>query len=1172
MKVPPPLRLLLWSIAGCVGLILLTLVVATLALPGWLTGQGARLAGHALGREVRIEQARFQPWRLAVVLQGVQVAGVHPDQAPLFTLERLDVAASLRSLLHGRGVVESLTLQAPVLRLSRLADGHYDVDDLIQRFSRPSDGSPPSFAVYNLTLQDGRVLFNDRPVQRQHELSGLQLRLPFLSTLASDVTVQVEPHLSGRLDGVAFDSQAQAQPFAKTPNARLNFKLDGLDLAPLAAYLPSSLPLRWSQGQLDVTLALDFSEPPKAAPQLKLSGQVVLSHMQITTPDGQARLGWQRLIVPLTEVQPLRRQVALGAVRWEAPVATWHPVNLAPTLPTHSAQPGDPWVIRLAGAEVVDGRWNSPQVALEAVQLQLGAAAWPLTEPVRAETRLRWAQSTLSAQATLAPQTLAIHADLQQFALERLAPWLALPGRARLAGKLSGRADLQLDQPWASGAAARATLQLTGLDLADLRLDLPAAPESLLTVGRVQLDQAHIDPATRRVQLGQLQLMAPRAALARDANGRINAMALLPPASTTPAASSPWGLQLAGLAVQRGSLHWQDAAVPEGAALAVEALQLQLGPLSWPQGGPVVTRLSAQLAPLGARDRPVLASGGSLQWQGQLGLTPLAVQGRLKTEGLPLHLFGAYLDPAFGLNLQRAEIGLQADLSARQRRDGTGPASEGWQVQVSGDLRVAPLALQQARIVDGRRVIGEDLLRWRALQLDRLQLSLAPGAAPSVSVRNAVLEDLYARLIINEQGRFNLRDLQPAEAVAVRPAEPGSAAESAVAVRPAASATPASPAVGPPLQVAVEHTELRGGLVDFTDRFIRPNYSARLSELTGTLGAFASGNPATAPLTVRGKVAGTGLLEIDGQINPGGPLAMNLRANATDIELVPLSPYAGKYVGYEIERGKLSTRLQYQIEPGGSLTASNQIVLNQLTFGDRVESPFATSLPVRLAVSLLKDRNGVIDLNLPVQGSLNDPQFSVGGIVWQLFVNLLSKAVTAPFSLLMGSETTQESQIAFAPGAPEPLALEPLERMAQVLKDKAAVELTLTGWAHPRAEADAVRERRLAAKLAAESAASPEAALKRLYQATALADKPKNLLGLAKDLPPDQMRARLKAHETVDDETLRQLAVARAVSVRDALLARGVPNARVFVAAPKLCDASCEASWQPHVELSLGTP
>lgn len=1123
----------------------LLLLIVTLALPGWVTGRGAALASEALGRPVSIEEASFQPWRLALIVEGLSIGGAAPQQPPLFKLQKMDAALSLRSLLRGRAVIESLSLTRPELRVARVAEGRYDIDDLIQRFAA-KPGAPeeadPEFAVYNIELTDGRVLFDDRPVQRKHELAGLQLALPFMSTLPADVKVKVQPHLSGKLDGVAFDSRAEALPFDDDVSARLSFKFSGLDLAPLAAYVPASAPFRLGGGRLDVDVALDFAERAKQVPGVKLSGLIRLHELALTQPDGQALLDFKRLSLPLTDVQPLRRQLGFGAILLESPSAWLRP--LPAVSGEASAAAATPWQFSLARLEVKDGRFTvNKDLALEAIQLKLGAAAWPLKLPAQLDASLRLDQATLTAQAKLSPELLQADAELNGLAVERLAPWLPLPGGAKLAAGISAKAGLSVKNPLAEGATDRVQLTLTELQVRDARLGLAGAPR-LMTLASAQLDKASIEPAARTITLGTLTLDAPRAQLAREAGGLLNIAGLLPPDSAASAAGPGWKLQLAGLAVERGALRWQDAAVPAGVApvaLTAEPLRLQLGALSWPATSPVQAQITTQLAALGSNDQPIAASAGSLQWSGRVGLAPLSAIGTLQAKALPLHLLNAYLDPAWGLQLQRAELGLKAEVTAQQ-------ADSAWTASVGGDVRIGPLALLQTRVVDGQRVVGEDLLSWQSLQLDGLKLALAPGAPPRLAVKDALLEDAYARLIVNDQGRFNLRDIGPAEA----------------------AAAPASAASAPQPEFAAERIRVNRAIVDFNDRFVRPNYSARLTELQGSLGAFSSTSTAMAPLTLKGKVAGTGLLEIDGQLKPGAPLAMDIAANATDIELAPLSPYAAKYAGYAIERGKLSTRLRYKVEPGGQLVASNQIILNQLTFGERVDSPDATSLPVRFAVALLKDGNGVIDINLPVSGSLNDPEFSVGGLVWKLFLNLIGKALTSPFALFSGSDAPEEAQISFAPGGTELGDVAKLDRVAKLLIDKPGVQLTLTGWSGIAAEGQALREQRLASALKAENAATPDAALKRLYEATKLPNKPKNLLGLAKDLPPAQMRGLLLGSYAIDEEALRQLAVARAIAVRDALLARGAPNARVFLAAPKLCDQGCDETWRPHVELSLG--
>ena len=1146
MTVPrSPLRKALWALAAVSGVLTLLLLIVTLALPGWLTGRGVQLASERLGRVVQVEEAQFQPWRLALVLQGVRVAGAGTAQPPLLTLDRLDAALSLRSLLRGRLVVESVTLDRPALRLVRTAPGRYDIDDLLQRFAAPADASAegPQFAVYNIELRDGHIVFDDRPVRRQHELAGLNLALPFLSTLPADVQVQVQPRLRGVLDGVAFDSQAEALPFAEVSRGRLAVKLAGLDLAPLAAYLPDSVPLRLQAGRLDVDLALDFAEQPRQAPSVKLSGVVELHDLALAQADGAPWFKARRLRLPMADVQPLRRQLALGDVVVEAPDLLWR--ALPPTAPQTPASA--PWQGGMASLAIQAGRFTWQTLTLDDIDIQSGAVGWPLKAPAVVQARLRLDQARLSAKASVSPEALQADATVSDLALDRLGAWLPLPGGARVKAVLSTDLAVTIAEPLAPGAADRARLTIAGLRLADARLSLPGAP-ALARLTSATLDQASLDPTTRSLTLGQLKLEGPRLQLAREADGRLNIDPLRAPAGSPSSSAPAWQFRLAGLSVDGGALRWRDLAVPaamRAIAVAVEPVQLKLGALSWPAAAPVSAQLSAQLAPLGGDERPVTASAGTLQWSGRVAFAPLALSGAVQSRALPLHVFNAYLDPSWGLQLQRAELGARAEFDARQESSGD------WSARIDGDLRIGPLALLQARVIDGQRVVGEDLLSWQSLQLDGVQLALAPGAAPRIAVKDAQLDDAYARLIINEQGRFNLRDIRPADAAR-------------------AASAPEAAASAPAPAFSAERIRVNRGIVDFTDRFVRPNYSARLSELQGSLGAFSSTSPDMAPLTIRGKVAGTGLLEIDGQLKPGAPLAMDVAANATDIELAPLSPYAAKYAGYAIERGKLSTRLRYQVQPGGELQASNQIILNQLTFGERVDSPDATSLPVRFAVALLKDRDGVIDVNLPVSGSLNDPQFSVGGLVWKLFLNLIGKALTAPFSLFGGSDQPEEAQVFFQPGGAELAAVDQLDRVAKLLIERPGVQLSLTGWAGIAAESQAMREQQLDRALRAENAPTPDAALKRLYQAARLPTKPRNALGLLKDLPPEQMRGLLLGSYSVDDEALRQLAVARATAVRDALLARGAPNARVFLAAPKVCDQACDETWRPHVELSLG--
>jgi hypothetical protein len=399
---------------------------------------------------------------------------------------------------------------------------------------------------------------------------------------------------------------------------------------------------------------------------------------------------------------------------------------------------------------------------------------------------------------------------------------------------------------------------------------------------------------------------------------------------------------------------WQDAGAggPEPVALDVQRLKLGLRDLQWP----AVRQSSAQLQGSALVTTPGdKSAAGRLSWQGRLGLGPWSWRGQAKVEHFPLHAVAAYGGTALPVSIAHADAGWAGSVGATL-------ADAGLSLALKGDARLTDLRLYARQTPDAAR--GDELLRLAGAGASGVQITIAPGQRTQVALGEARLTDFYARLSVDEAGHFNLADLNAAPTPPVTPA---------ATVAPVAPvATSASAPAGPALDLAVAGVQLASGRVDFSDHFIRPNYSAALSELTGRVGAFRTGTREMAAVELRGRVAGTGLLDIRGALNPmAKPLALDVQARASELELAPLSPYAGKYAGYAIERGKLSMDVSYRIDADGRLEAKNQLVLNQLDFGDRIESPDATKLPVLLAVALLKDRNGVIDLPISARTILS---------------------------------------------------------------------------------------------------------------------------------------------------------------------------------------------------------
>ena len=637
-----------------------------------------------------------------------------------------------------------------------------------------------------------------------------------------------------------------------------------------------------------------------------------------------------------------------------------------------------------------------------------------------------------------------------------------------------------------------------------------------------------------------------------------------------------------------------DIAQLKARAAGIELLGSELGKK------PIPLSLSLNLAQ-GQADAAgltkVASDAAQINLRGQLALAPLALQLEGQLQRLPIHAVEPYFGEALNIDLLKLDASYSGKFQLAQT-----PA--GLQVKLAGDAVLEELqtTLRGAALAaSSGGVAGDELLNWRALNVKALAVDMTPGAPLKVDVGEAALTDFFARILISEQGRINLADIVKSDpsAVTTTLSATNSVAPRADSIPPGGIKSTQNPPSGnaPEPIINIGQISLINGKVFFADRFIKPNYAANLSELTGRLGAFSSqpkdGTVQMAPLELRGKAEGTAQLEILGQLNPlAKPLALDITGKVRDLELAPLSPYSVKYAGHGIERGKLSVDVKYLIKPDGQLTASNNIVLNQIRFGDKVEGA-PNSLPVKLAVALLADRNGVIDINLPIQGSLNDPQFSIGPIVFKLIINLVVKAITSPFSLLasaVGGGGDELSQVAFAAGSaqiPE-AAKAGLDKVVKALQDRPALKMTVIGQASAEVERDGFKKERLKSLVAAEkrrslvssgsganatqtaaitvSDAEYPALLKEVYKRSDVT-KPRNAIGLVKDIPVADMEALLLASLPVTEQAMQDLATARGVAVRDHLASKGLPSDRLFLGAAKAVGSA--EKWSPRAELSL---
>ncbi|WP_422823610.1 DUF748 domain-containing protein [Variovorax rhizosphaerae] len=935
----------------------------------------------------------------------------------------------------------------------------------------------------------------------------------------------------------------------------------------------------------------------------------------------------------------LPKNPATGAPEKPAPKPDADDAAAVPKAPAAT-----PWKIEVDKFALSDGNigWHDetvkPAAGVEMTGLGVHATGiqWPMEKPASFSGGLAIGGAGLKFEGQGTDKAATVKAQVEALPLSLAAPYLAQSLEPTLDGKLGGEVEIAWTQPELKFKANKVSID---------GLALSQGKTALASVGRFELTDAVADMTQHTLAIGTFSANQPKVRVERDKEKRwmFERWLKTPSGNGQPAGEAakvaapkptdagsakanpntrPWGLTIGNLLIDGGAVSYADDAASTPVAVEITAL-----------------KVSAQkLAPNTATSSPLEVSGrigagrsdpGKFLYKGNVVLKPVSAEGRLEVGSFPVHAFKAYYSDALNVDVRRAFASYRGTVNYAQML-------AGMSAKVVGDLAVDDLRINSVQLTQspGFDRSNNQLLGWKTLGLRGLQVTLAPSTPPRVDVRETSLTDFFARVIVDPTGRLNLQDLTKKgeqegiakAAAAPQPATPttqrkfggvritsrtppgsttgepppaelmvggGAPAPAPTSAAPVAAAQPEDTGMKPVINFGP--MSLVNGKIDFTDLFVKPNYSADLSELTGKLSAFSSnppkgstGSPELADLELRGKAQQTASLEITGKLNPlAKPLELDITAKMRELDLAPLSPYSAKYAGHGIERGKMSMDVNYKIAPDGQLIATNKLILNQLQFGDEV--PGATrTLPVRLAVALLADRNGVIDVDLPLRGSLNDPQFSIGPLIWKAIVNLIVKAATAPFALLTGGGGGggDGSSIVFDPGSAtlNAAAKESLDKIAKAMIDKPGLRLTVSGTASLEQERIPYQKARLrqltqaekrrvavrAGKDAAEVSPVTDAEYPDLLTAIykrADITKPRNMVGLARDLPVADMENLMITNIPVDEEVIRQLAVERGGEVRDYLLAQKVPTERLFLGAVRVQAGAGES--KPGAELKL---
>ena len=1138
----------------------------------------------ALHRKATVRNIRFHPFELSISILGLEISERGAGRTWILA-EEVFANVQLASIFRGGPVLGEVRIVKPYVNIVRRPDGSYNFSDLVEEFTgKPAKESKHlKYSINNIQVVGGRLDFDDGPKKTRHEVRGIDLAVPFVSNLPYYVERYVQPSFSAVVNGNAVSLKGRSKPFSDSRESAFDVKLMDLNVPFYLGYLPIRREYEVPSAFLDVMAVVSFAQPKGKPPTVRVEGDVMLRELRLRGNDKSPMVHLPLIKVSISPSDIVSREFRIASIlvkdpEIDAAIDRNGRLNLLVLSPWKDKK-NDTADRAVPPAGRAESAGPALKLAIDAIRLSGGkvrfsdaSRATPfrtfLTEiridVDRLDTRKEKSSDILLAFRTEAGEAFDLKgylsidplssmgtAALGKVVLKKYAPFYESAVRFDVAsGSLDVRSDYRFTRKDDETGILFSGLSAT---LSDMRLKHRDEEEDFLKIPAAKVTDASIDPSRREIVVGTAATEGGTLAVRRAADGGTNVARLLageqaaagdrasaPSAGNSAgnaAAGKPWAVTLRTATIDRYAVRFEDRTTDPPVELSLDRLRLHAENIATERNRKGKLSFST-----------TVEREGNVSLGGAFSIAPPSLTAKVRVAGFPIGPVQPYFTDKVKILVTGGSVSAEGNISV----DAVKGAPTG--VGYKGEASVNGFSS-----VDKAR--GEEFFRFSTLHLGGVDARIPPAR---VVIDEIALSDFFSRIIVSPDATLNVQGIvaKAAEAPDNAPAKPVSAFAGNAAKPPAAG-------------TKIGTVTLQGGTILFSDQYVKPNYTASLVEIGGRISGLTSEEGLQADVDLRGKLENSAPLEIRGKINPlSENLFVDLTVDFKDMDLSPLSPYAGRYAGYGIRKGKLALGLKYRIEKK-KLDAENKVFLDQFTFGEAVDSPDATKLPVRLAVALLKDRKGEIRLDLPVTGRIDDPEFSVWGVVLKIVVNLLVKAATSPFALLgaLFGGGEELAWLEFDPGlsVPPPADAGKIAGLAKALDERPALKLEIEGHVDLERDKEALRQLSFRRKVAAQKvkdiarrwAGAPaidnvrvEPAEYPKYLARAYKEgkfpKPRNILGMARDLPVPEMEKLMLTHTRVTDDDLRQLALLRASGVRDRLLASGkVEPERIFLVEPK---------------------
>lgn len=1154
-----------------------------------------------LNMEVTIQDAACNPFLLSASLEGVDIKD-KDDQTSCFKSDKLFIRVCPTTIIRFIPVLAEIRVENPVLAIVRDADGALNCippvqsDETESQDEKESSGQVPGFILKTVSVIDGIIRFEDQMVGGSHQISRLNFLLPYLSSQQDKLEETADMTLKFLLNGSDVQINLSASPFASEPEFNTRIATGDIDLIKYLSY--ASLPAGVNIKTLEANTTLDTSlKVTKEDLAFIIEGEVNLLNASVLNQSEQEVLGFSKLGVKILPSDVLKLGINLDQIQLNSPRATVirhadQSINLN-NMFAGSRQSADTTReemtavdedksaqvnIKKNGTEKPDKN-NGLKLKLNQLVLDDGKIGFkdetctlPFETKINdlnfkvkdlafdniltAACELSFETDThekIKIQSDVISQPLSLKGNLvvNDLTMDRYDPYLAGFNAKMEDGKMSLTTafDIRKEDEDIKGTVSLNDIAVNSFQMVDRDTN-----ETMISFPVFSVKNGQADIGEKIINTGDIKIDSGSVLIQRSKGGTLNLVHAFNSGDSTrqknnitdndkqTVEKNSWDVELSSFSTSQMTIRFKDLTPQDPVDIVLSKINSKLSSLSTrdPKEGLISLHTNWN-------------DSGKIEIKGSCTLAGKKAGVDVQVDQIDIKSVQPYFTESVRVMVTDGKFKTRGKLNLDWNN------AEQPSVQFAGQSSIN-------RFICLDKETAKDFFKADSFFMSGLNASVFPV---KVSVKKISLTDFYSNIMIHENGTSNLQTIFKEPTSPEKEADKKEPVDVSVDV----SGDEKQPAAVP--EIKIESITLQGGEIQFADFFTKPNFKAGMKALAGSVSGLSSEQTSRADLHLKGIHGQSSPLDISGIINPLAPKKFfDIDISFKDIELTNFTPYAAKYLGYEIEKGKLILDLEYRVD-GNKLESENRVRFDNFALGSRIESKDATSLPIGLAISLLKNKDDQINLDLPVSGQLDDPEFSVGGIVVKMIGNLIIKVVTSPFAVIgaMFGGGEDLEYLEYQPGITllSSSHEEKLEKLKQILTSKPTIRLEIQGMHQPELEEDALMNVGFNDLIKAEKfklMVASGAAVKTLNDVQISDEeipifvnlaytkagfpKPRNQDGTEKQISLDDKIKLLQTSIPVKQEDYRQLSMKRSENVKAALILDGnIEKERIFILEPQ---------------------